>query len=470
MKQVFHSIPWGSSYSISHRRVVEKKMRKKYLIMALIGMMVGSLGIAVAGADEVLMNKYVKPGDSIDLPFSGAPGSSLTVTVAGSRGLLSNVTLEFDETGKHIWRYTVNETAYTDNIRVTAVIDGETKVAEFVVSRMTPSQLAQTMRTMAENAKKQAESALIEARKAGNQNETTLELFRDAVRLLRDSRNFAEQGEHASAFETIKEAMTMFKTVIYEAYNTDVAPPEHAENDRKLVRAKGALLDLTRRLEELKQTSQSLEKNGFNVEKLNEHIFRLEEGLGKAREAIEANNIGAAERHLNAIDETLNNIMNNLRQRMQEHNKRKASLYQTALVNRYITMRNTLTFMRSVDSDRVTNVLAELDRIEDNLDEARRLHDEGKITESVRVLYLADKDFKQTFYGINGDDTRTLLNSLDRLTAQLETDMSLRERLKLQNQIEEAKESLRTKLEQNALTSTHQPSDSMDQNATDLTP
>jgi uncharacterized protein YecT (DUF1311 family) len=220
---------------------------------------------------------------------------------------------------------------------------------------------------------------------------------------------------------------------------------------------------------ELDLTAQSLKKNGFNVDKLFEHIQGLSDDLVKIEEAIEAKNLDTAEHHLRAIDETLNNIYNNLRQRMQEHNRHKVLRYQTALVNRYDTMKTTLTFVQSIDNDRVTNVLSEMESIENKLNEARRLNTEGRTAESVRVLYLANQDFKHTFSGINGDETIIILNSLDRLTAQLENEISLRERMRIQMEIDKAKQELKNRLEQNSITANHQHLDgSNNTNSTSL--
>jgi hypothetical protein len=446
-------------------------MRKQSLLLVLTGILLFSLGLAAVGADITVSEGYVKPDDSVDLVFSGPPGSSFTVTVSNSRGVLDSATLVFDDFGEYTWKYTVNGTANTDKFYVRAIIDGKTAEARFIVSVMEPRQLAETFRLMATNARKQAEAAIIEAKRADNLTPDTIELFREALQLLQNAKEYSEEGDHAAALETIKEVLGMFETVIDDTYNTDLAPPEQSENQRRLVRAKGALLDLSRRLEELKHTSQSLERNGFSVEKLNEHIHRLADGLEKAREAIKSNNLDAAERHLRGIDEVLNNIMNNIRQRIQENNRRKASLYQTTLVNRYNTMMNTLTVMKSVDSERVTSVLTAINSIEDKLDEARRLYEEGRTTESVSVLFSADREFKQAFSGIKGDETKILLNSIDRLTVKLENTLSLRERMQIQMEIEAAKTELKNRLEQNTITPTQPPpSDTTDQNATSLTP
>ena len=218
MKQVFQMIPRGSSNTMLQDMGVEKKMRKHCLVAIMIAILVGSFGLLRVSANISVSDDYVKPGDSIDLVFTGTPGSGFTITVSGSRNTMDNVSLVFDGTGQYTWSYRVNETSYTDNIKVRATIDGALVESGFIVSRMQPQQLAETMRIMAGNSKKQAESALIEAKRAGKLEAETLTRYRNAAQLLADSRSYAEQGEHTRAFEAIKTALAQFETIIDETY------------------------------------------------------------------------------------------------------------------------------------------------------------------------------------------------------------------------------------------------------------
>ena len=445
MKQVFQMIPRGSSNTKLQDMGVEKKMRKHCLVAIMIAILVGSFGLLRVSANISVSDGYVKPGDSVDLVFTGTPGSGFTITVSGSRNTMDNVSLVFDGTGQYTWSYRVNETSYTDSIKVRATIDGALVESGFIVSRMQPQQLAETMRIMAGNSKKQAESALIEAKRAGKLEAETLTRYRNAAQLLADSRSYAEQGEHTRAFEAIKTALAQFETIIDETYSTDTAPTA-SQNEKNRIRAQEVLKDLTDRLIELNRTARNLENNGFNVEAMDAEINRMQDGLEKAQDAVDSNNMGEAAQIIGAVDEHLKKVQEAITQRTREHNQRKVSSYQTSLANRYNTMRNTLTTLQSLNSDKVSIVLADMNSIEGKLDTARSLYQGGDITGSIRALQMADRDFKEAFARINGEETRTLMNILDHLTSQLENEPSQTNRLRLRRRIQNAKDSLASKL------------------------
>lgn len=447
MKQMFQMIPRGSSNIMLRNTGVEKKMRKHCLVAIMITILVGSFGLLGVRADIVVSDDYVKPGDSVDLVFTGTPGSEFTVAVSGSRNTMDNISLVFDGTGQYTWSYRVNETSYTDIIKVRATIDGALVESGFIVSKMQPQQLAETMSIMAGNSKKQTESALIEAKRAGKLEAETLTRYRNAAQLLADSKSYAEQGEHTKAFEAIKTALDQFETIIDDTYSTDTAPTT-SQNEKNRIRAQEALTDLTNRLVELNRTARNLENNGFNVEKLDDGINRMKEGLETAQDAVVSNNLGEAAEIIGAVDEHLKTVQDAITQRMTEHNKRKVSSYQTSLMNRYNTMRNTLTALQSVNTDKVSIALADMTPIEEKLDEARGLYEGGDISGSIRALQMADKDFKEAFARINGEETRTLMNSIDQLTSQLEKEPSQMNRLRLRRRIQRAKDSLESNLEQ----------------------
>ena len=470
MKQVFQMIPRGSSNTMLQDTGVEKKMRRHLLVAVLMAIFIGSMALVEVSADVSVTESYVKPGNSVDLIFTGTPGSTFTVILSDSRRTLENISLTFDGTGRHIWSYRINETAYTDSVKVRANIDGSITESGFIVSRMEPRLLAETIRMMADNSRKQAESALIEARKAGKLNEEMITRYRDAAQLLADSRSYAEQGDHTKAFEAIKTALTRFETIIDDTYSADVSPTTPPENETNRLRAQEVQLDLTKRLAELNRTAENLENNGFNVDVLREGIRRMSEGLQLAQTAIDSNKLGDAARHIRAVDENLNKVQDTLKQRMQEYNQRKVSMYQTSLLNRYNSMRNTLTVIQSANTDKVTGVLADMEAIEEKLDEARSLYEGGDISGSIMTLQRADRDFKEAFANINGDESRALLNSLDRLTNQLENELSPVDRMRLQRKIESIKNSLTTSLEQEPQEPTRPVPRPQESNSETLTP
>jgi hypothetical protein len=132
-------------------------------------------------------------------------------------------------------------------------------------------------------------------------------------------------------------------------------------------------------------------------------------------------------------------------------------------------MRTTLTTLQSLNPDRVSNVLAEMNSIEGKLDNARNLYIGGDISGSIRVLQQADTEFKDVFSRMNGYETRYIMNLLDQLTNQMENEVSPTEKLRLQKRIQSTKDMLASRLEMNALESTNQPPETTNDSQT-ITP
>ncbi len=440
MKQGFQTIPRGSSNTMLRNGGVEKKMRR-IGYMALILVILASLATLSVNADVVRLDSYVMPGETVELPFTGTPGESFTVTVSNSKGLIESFELSFDESGNYIWSYSVNETASTDSYTVTATIDGVTQEENFIVSRMTPQLLANTVTTMADNSKKQAEAALMQAKRNGVLTDEALSAYREAVQQLSEARAFVQSGDHADALETVMEALDTFESIIDDSY-TETAPPEIPVNQRELVRAQEALKKQTKTLEELKKTSNSLERHGFNVDLLERGINAVENELTLAKAAIDDIDLESAAEHLRQSADYTSTAQRFVKNKRNELSQRKTAAYQNTLTIRYNSMRTTLTVLQAANNDRVTAVLGELDSIEDRLDEARAEYSRGNVAESIRLLQSVDHDFKAAIREINGEDTKDLINSLDRLNTELEKTESTANRERLRKRINTVKDNL----------------------------
>lgn len=470
MKQVFQQVPRGSYNTMVYDGWLGKKMRKHCLLALLLVTLIVSSGAMGASAEVTVSPQYVKPGNSIDLIFTGAAGSYINVTVSNSRITLEEVVLELGETGQYMWRYTVNETAYTDSYTVSAIIEGVTMETGFIVSNLEPAQLANTMRTMAENSKRQAQTAMIEARRSGNLNTDMVTAHKNGIDALENSRQYAEQGEHTKAFEEIKTALNHFEMILNDYY-AERNPPEKTEEDTETIRIQEAIKALNSELVKLNETAGTLERKGFNVDALEKGLVVISAGIQVAEEKLEAGDIESALDSLNKASTSNKRIQDALRNRLEELNQNKVQQYQTSLVNRYNTMQNTLNVLQTVNSDKVSGVLSDLTGLQTKLDQARTLYMQGNHRESVRVLQSADAQFKEAFNALNGANNRQLLNTLDRLSLKLEGPLRPRERERIEAEINAIETSLRNRLQVNS-TSNIKPSvrQTPQTNAPTLTP
>ena len=453
MKHMFQLIPRGSSNSMLQDTGLEKKMRKSCLIALLLTILVTSSVIGQVEAGIAVSSQYVKPGDNVELIIKGTPGSNFTVIISNSRTMLGNVSQVMDETGQYSWIYTVNETTSTDNFKVNARINGVDEETQFVVSKIEPAILANTLRTMAENSKRQAQTAMIEAKRKGNLNTDMVVAYRDALQALDESQQFAGQGEHTRAFESIREALSRFESIIHDYY-LERNPPEKPVSETKMVRATEAVRALHKSVSELNNTSITLKRKGFNVDSLEKGLKNMIEGIRKAETDIKSGNIEDAVSNIQSATQTRTRIQEALRKRLQELNQGKIQNYQNTIVKRYTSMQNTLTTLQTVNSDRVSGALSDLNAIESKLDYARNLFEQGKYSDSIRALQSADMQFKETFNGLNGERTKTLLGTLDKLASELEKEPSLVTQERIQKQMDTITNSLRNRLQVESTTTT----------------
>lgn len=446
MKHVFHLIPRGSSNTMVQDTSVGDRMKKHWLLILLLGVLMASSSLGYASAGVEVNPGYLKPGENVELVFTGPPGESLNVTVIGSRGALENITVTLDPTGQYTWDYRVNETVYTDSLRVLAMIGDSVEESGFIVSHMSQSQLSQTMNMMAANSRKQAETAMIEAKRDGTWTAEMYGDMREAVQLLEESREHAESGKHNDAFEAISEALDRFESIITKSYPSETTPPQLTDDEKALIRAKEAQNQLEKAKEQLETTARNLKQKGFNTGVLEENIKKIEDALSTAGTAIENRQLAEAQTQLQTASEINKRVQNQLNERLEEIIQPRVQEYQTSLQNRYNTMKDTLNTMQTVAPDLVEGIVTDLDGLESELTRANELYMEGDYTQSIRVLQSVDNQFKKTLEGIDGRETRQLVNSLDRLALRLENEDSPRVRQRIQREIENIETKLRDNL------------------------
>lgn len=406
------------------------------MVMLSVSLVSADLGIQVSEWN-------FKPGDVVTATVTGDPGESFGLDLANSRGIIQTHTGSVGESGTYIWTYRLNATATTDTYMVQIRIGDDMTEDSFVVSGMTPSQLAETMRMMVSKAKKQAETALIQARRAGRQDDDALNTYREAVQVLAEAGNSFETGNYVQAMNQCREALGLFNQVVDGSYSTpDVEPPQDLEQDRNTVKAQEAINRLQAELDELKKTANAIDEKGFSPGLTPMWFRRMHGELDDAQDLVDSNQVSKAARQLTMVSNQLKSGRASLQQRQAEIRDRLASRYKTALESRYAKMRDTLVLLEAVDASKVSGALGEITDIQSRIRSAQNSIQSGKTGEAVRTLWKAERQMRETLMKVNGDDTARLLDEIDRLTLQLESQHQTLERQKLLHRIEIATQSL----------------------------
>jgi len=444
MKRLFHSIPRGSSNTIVQKGIsVRKMVRKGYLTLTAVLLVMLSVSLASADPGIQVSERYFKPGDVVTVTVTGDPGESFGLDLANSRGLIQTHTGSVGEDGTYVWTYRLNATAMTDTYMIQIRVGDDMTEDSFVVSGMTPSQLAETMRMMVSNAKKQAETALIQARKAGSQDEDALNTYREALQVLAEAGNSFEAGNYVQAMNQGREALGLFNQVVDGSYSTpDVEPPQDLEQDRNTVKAWEIINRLQAELDELKKTTETIDEKGFSPGLTPMWFRRLQGELHDAQDLLDSNQVGEAARQLTMVSNQLKSGRASLQQRQAEIRDRLASRYKTALESRYTKMRDTLVLLKAVDAGKVSGALGEITDIQSRIRAAQDSMQAGNTGEAVRTLWEAERQMREALMKVNGDDTARLLDEIDRLTLRLENQDQTLEREKLLHRIEIATQNL----------------------------
>ncbi len=443
MKRVFHSIPRGSYYRMVQEGILDRKMIKRaYLVLTAILLVMMSVSLVSADPEIQVSERYFKPGDEVMVTFIADSGESLELNRTNSRGLIQTHLGSLGNDGTYVWTYTLNATAPTDIYLIQIRVGGAVIEDSFVVSGMTPRQLAETMRTLVFNAKKQAETALIQARKVENLDEDILNTYREAVQLLRGSGKLFEEGDYVQALNQVRQALGMFNQVVDGVYNIpDVSPPQSEERDRASVQE--AINRLQSELVELKKMVETLEETGLDSG-LTSFWFRRRQGeLDIAKDLLDSNQFGEAVRQLTLVNNQLKSGRASLQKRQIEIRNRLASRYRASLENRYTAMRDTLTLLEAVNAVKISGVLGEMDDIQLQLSDAQNSLQVGNIGEAVRTLWLAERQMREIIRKVNGAETVRLFEEIDSLTLQLESRDQLQDREYLLLRIQIATQSLK---------------------------
>ncbi len=444
MKRLFHSIPRGSSNIIVQKGISVRKMIKQGSL-ALTAILLVMMSVSFASADPEIQvsERYFKPGDVVTVTVTGDPGESFGLDLANSRGLIQTHLGYVGDDGTYVWTYKLNATATTDTYKVQIRVGEAIHEELFVVSGMTPRQLAETMRMMVSNAKKQAETALIQARKAGSIDDDALNTYREAVQVLGEAGKSFEEGNYVQAMNQVREALGLFNQVVDGSYSTpDVEPPQDLEQDRNVVSAQEAINRLQVELNKLKKMAETIDEKGFSPG-LTPMWFRRRQGeLDNAQDLLDSNQVVEAARQLTMVSNQLKSGRATLQQRQTEIRDRLASRYKTALENRYTKMRDTLVLLEAVDAGKVSGALGEIDDIQSRIRAAQDSMQAGNTGEAIRTLWKAERQMREALMKVDGDETARLLDEIDRLTLQLENQDQSLEREKLRHRIEIATQNL----------------------------
>jgi len=317
---------------------------------------------------------------------------------------------------------------------------GQTVQTSIVVSRMTQQQLVNTLRLMVTNAKKQAETALIEARKHGKTlPEDIKQKYAQGLEELANAVNAIQSQNYVSAQESLKEAMNLFREIVAYTYCDDIEAP--VDTDQLRNRVQELINQLTRQYKEINAVVQRLKQYGLNVDALEREMSLLRNRIGEAQSLLDQGKVNEAQQSAIRTQQLVQQRLAELRQKQAEITKRLVSKYQASLENRVAAYIDTFNKIQSVRPVQSALALQELEALQVRLVYSGELIDENNIASALREMYATEYRLRRLAVTVNGDVTIRLLNRIDELTANLQ-DSTGTAANQIENEIENTKDSL----------------------------
>ena len=286
-KHLFHSVSQGSSSIILTYGCDEKKMKQKAILTLFALMMVSlTLGVALAQPTVEVSAPVIKPGNSITITGTSAALSSIIIEVSNTRATVETFNITVNSSGEYSVEYQLPDDAPVDIYTIRASTEDESAETTFMVSHMTQKQVANTIRTMVTEAKRQAESALIQARKEGHVVPPQIrEKYDQGLAELNKAVNAIQSQNYVIAQGSLQNAMNLFREVVEYTYGDDVVQPVNAEQMKRRLQEKIDLLE--RQYTEIKKAVDKLGQSGLNVEALQGELVMLRARIDEAQNLLD---------------------------------------------------------------------------------------------------------------------------------------------------------------------------------------
>ena len=448
-KQLFRLVSRGSSNIIITYGLDGKKMKNKALLV-LATMIFASflVGIAWAQPTVEVSPSVVKPGDTVIISGQAAPAITIIIEISNSRALVDSLNVTTDSSGAYSIAYTISSDAPVDVY--TVLVDSESTT--FIVSKMNQLQLSNTIRMLVLNAKKQAESAMIQAK---NQGQTIPPEIRNkytqAMNAITEAGNHIQNQNYSEAQESLQEALNRFREIVEYSYGENVTPQVDPEQQR--IRVQEMINQLWRQYKEVNAVTQRLKQYGLNVDILERQLNTLRNSIEGAQELLDEGNIAEAQQTAMRLQQLVKQRLAELKQRQAEITKRLAERYQLSLETRVVTYLTTFQKIQTIRPVASALAIQELESLQVRLAYSEALLENGNVASALREMHVTEYRLRNLANTVNGAITSRLLNRIDELAANLEestgTDTS-----RIEKEIEDTKDSLNDYLRERHPTST----------------
>lgn len=424
---------------------------KNKALLTLVTMIFASLMVGIAWAQPTVevSPPVVKPGETVIISGQAAPGVTLTIEISNSRALVDSFNVSTDTSGEYSIEYILPSGSPVDVYSV--LVDSE-KIT-FIVSKMNQEQLSNTIRMLVLNAKKQAESAMIQARKQGQTiPQEVRNKYSQAINAITQAGTHIQNNNYAEAQASLQEALNRFRQIVEYSYGENVGPQVDPEQHR--IRVQEMINQLWRQYKEISGVVQRLKQYGLNVDILERQLNTLRNSIEGAQELLDEGNTAEAQQRVMRLQKLVKQRLDELKQRQAEITKRLAERYQLSLENRVEAYLTTFQKIQTIRPLASALAIQELESLQARLADSEELLENGNTALALREMHSIEYRLRNLANTVNGVVTSRLLYRIDELAANLEESTGT-DTIQIQQDIEDTKNSLTDYLRERRPTSTN---------------
>ena len=441
-KQLFQRISRDSSNTIVTYSPIENMNKKKPLIVISF-IIIASLFIGDVGAQVSIevSQIVVQPGGSVVISGNAPSGVTIHLQISNSRGILESFNLSVADTSYFNLLYEVPFDAHTDIYRVKTEFEGISTETSFVVSRISSQQLAVNIKILVMNAKRQAETILIEARKHGELLPVSIrDLYTEGVSELDKASNAIQRQNYVEAYSFSKEALNKFREIVEYSYGKEYILPVDSQNERFEI--EDDIDRLERQYAQLETIVRKMKGFGINVSLLEQNLSTLHLKIEEAKRLVNEGKLIEAARVVSSTQSVIEKRLSEVRQRQNSITKRLAERYQESLEKRVETYIDVFHRLESIKPVQSIIALQELEKLKAQITETNNLSDNGQVISALVEMRQTESRLKNIAEMTNGPITTRLLKRLDTLTANLQNSSDL-DTSQITNEIEVVKNMIR---------------------------
>ena len=389
------------------------------LLAALLLIPVIPYALATGTVTIASDSKYYKPGDTVTLSGIAVAGLELTITVNNTQALVYKEKFTVEADGKYTKTFPLQNDAYIGVYRAKANDESNVDETHFIVSKITPADLADNMIKLAEDAQARTEKLFSELTTQGvNISNEAQNDHNDGVAAINDAKTKLTDGHPWEALLAAQKAMMHFRDAIQDAWKS--AKVDKTE-DNPTDKLNAAVQRGQSIVEKLDAAIAKLEGEGKDVTSAKTDLSEAKKQLDLATASLTAGKTDDAKKQLDAVKDALEKVFKDLKPYSAELAHECALKFVKEMDDRIEILKAQLGKLRNERNKwQVDNVVAKLQEAKGKISEAIAWLRNGKDGAAFRALQSADYEVNIGIGNLDSGKASSNLSNINMLQAKIQ--------------------------------------------------